>query len=120
MNRVTTFAACAAMMFATSASAQTSQRLDTPGFKITITQLCEEGNVTCAKVRYTGVSKKSGKAITLRGKTMHSTCADGVTPCRFQGYEFKSGRVNYTVHADGRLVVTDGNKTLVDQQGMWM
>lgn len=121
MKRSTTLAACAASMFVmtTQAYAQTAQTLDTPGYKVTITQNCEEGNVTCDDVSYTGTSKKSGKAITLRGKTMHSTCRDGVTPCAFQGYVFRSGRVTYTVHADGRLVVTEGKKTLVNQRGTW-
>ena len=119
MKRSTMLAACAGLVCAASAHAQTAQTLDTPGYKVTITQNCEEGNVTCDDVRYTGTSKKSGKAITLRGKTMHSTCRDGVTPCAFQGYVFRSGRVTYTVHADGRLVVTEGKKTLVNQRGTW-
>jgi hypothetical protein len=32
---------------------------------------------------------------------------------------FRSGRVNYTEFADGRLVVTEGKKTLVNQRGKW-
>jgi len=122
MNRSALPVACAALLLtaAAHAHAQAQQRLDTPGYKVTITQNCEEGNVTCDDVSYTGTSKKSGKAITLRGQTMHSRCRDGVTPCAFQGYVFRSGRVTYTVHADGRLVVTEGKKTLVNQRGKWL
>ena len=120
MNRFTTLTACATLLLAASAHAQGQQRLDTPGYRITITQNCEEGNVSCDDVSYTGTSKKSGKAITLRGQTMHARCRDGVTPCAFQGYVFRSGRVTYTVHADGRLVVTEGRKTLVKQRGKWL
>ncbi len=121
MKRLTNLAALAALTLAAStyAHAQAEQTLETPGFTVKITQQCEEGNVTCDDVRYVGTSKKSGKAITLRGKTMHSMAADGVTPGAFQGYVFKSGRVTYTVFADGRLVVTEGKKTLVNQRGEW-
>lgn len=121
MKRFTNLAAIAALTLAASthAHAQAEQTLETPGFTVRITQQCEEGNVTCDDVRYVGTSKKSGKAITLRGKTMHSLAADGVTPGAFQGYVFKSGRVSYTVFADGRLVVTEGKKTLVNQRGEW-
>jgi succinylglutamate desuccinylase len=98
-------AALAAFAFAASAHAATQQTLETSGFTVKIVQQCEEGNVTCDDVRYTGTSKKTGKAIKLRGKTMHSMAADG--------------RVNYTVFADGRLVVTEGKKTLVNQRGKW-
>lgn len=121
MKRFTNLAALAALTLAAStyAHAQAPQTLETPGFTVKITQQCEEGNVTCDDVRYVGTSKKSGKAISLRGKTMHSLAADGVTPGAFQGYVFKSGRVTYTVFADGRLVVTEGKKTLVNQRGEW-
>ena len=119
MKRSMHLAALAAMIFAGAAHAAAQQVLETPGFTVKIVQQCEEGNVTCDDVRYTGTSKKSGKAITLRGKTMHAMGADGVTPGAFQGYVFRSGRVHYTVFADGRLVVTDGKKTLVNQRGEW-
>lgn len=121
MKRFTNLAALAALTLAASthAHAQAVQTLETKGYTVKITQQCEEGNVTCDDVRYAGTSKKSGKAITLRGKTMHSTAADGVTPGAFQGYVFKSGRVTYNVFADGRLVVTEGKKTLVNQRGEW-
>ena len=121
MKHAMNLAALAALAMAVSASAhaQAQQTLETPGYTVKITQQCEEGNVTCDNVRYVGTSKKSGKAITLHGKTMHSKAADGVTPGAFQGYVFRSGRVSYTVFADGRLVVTEGKKTLVNQRGEW-
>lgn len=119
MKHAMNLAALAALTMAASAHAQAQETLETPGYTVKITQQCEEGNVTCNDVRYVGTSKKSGKAITLRGQTMHSTSADGVTPGAFQGYVFKSGRVTYTVFADGRLVVTEGKKTLVNQRGEW-
>ena len=119
MQRSMYLAALAVRTCAGPAHAATQQTLETAGFTVRIVQQCDEGNVTCDDVRYTGTSKKTGKAITLRGKTMHAMAADGVTPGAFQGYVFRSGRVHYTVYADGRLVVTEGKKTLVNQRGEW-
>ncbi len=93
--------------------------LNTPSFVVHIKSNCEEGNVTCNNVTYTGTSKKTGKGITLRGKTLHSMCADGVTPCRFLGYEFKSGAITYRVYENGQLIVTQREKVLVKETGEW-
>lgn len=80
---------------------------------------CAEGNVSCDDVRYEGKNRRSGQSLVLRGKTMHSLCADGVTPCRFLGYEFRNGAVRYRVFESGGLRVTRGNKVLVDESGEW-
>jgi hypothetical protein len=93
--------------------------LDTPSYKITIEIRCPEGSVTCDDVKYVGVNKKTGKFITLVGKTVHSLCADGVTPCHFLGYEFKAGRTTYSVGEDGELRVTRGSRVLVQEMGVW-
>lgn len=93
--------------------------LTTPSFVIQIKTHCAEGDVSCDNVSYIGTSKKSGKAISLRGKTLHSLCADGVTPCRFLGYEFKSGAIRYRVLEGGELIVTQGQKVLVQEAGDW-
>lgn len=97
-----------------------ASELLTPSFKITIDSHCEEGNVTCDKVTYLGVNRKTGASIKLKGKTLHTTCADGVSPCRFIGYLFKNGNVQYLIEEDGQLTVTR-NKTeiLVDEKGEW-
>lgn len=93
--------------------------LTTPSFVIEITVNCAEGNVTCDNVTYVGTSKKTGKSITLRGKTKHSLCADGVTPCAFQGYEFANGKTYYRLLEDGSLLVVQGNKVLLEETGKW-
>lgn len=94
-------------------------KLDTPSYSVTIEVLCAEGDVSCNQVRYLGRSKKSGKAITLKGKTIHTPCADGVSPCRFLGYDFRHGKLSYFVSDDGLLRVTRGSKTLVEEAGQW-
>jgi hypothetical protein len=96
-----------------------AEKLITPSFEISIDVRCPEGAVSCDQVRYTGISKKTGKAIALTGSTLHTTCADGVTPCRFLGYRFKNGKVTYTVFESGELVVTQGDKLLLQESGSW-
>ncbi|WP_050479831.1 hypothetical protein [Herbaspirillum rhizosphaerae] len=93
--------------------------LTTPSFVIEIHENCEEGSVGCDNVSYLGTSKKSGKSIKLRGKTMHTLCADGVTPCRFLGYEFRNGATSYQVQENGGLLIMQGKKVLVEEVGTW-
>jgi hypothetical protein len=103
---------------ASSAQAQAPEVLVTPSFTVTIVG-CAEGNVSCDDVRYTGVSKKSGSRIRLRGRTVHTMGADGVTPARFLGYRFRNGKTVYTVTEGGLLEVSQGKKTLMSEQGEW-
>jgi len=105
-----------AMLLAIASHAET---LITPSFTIRIQVNCAEGNVTCDNVTYVAKSKKSGKVLSLRGTTLHSKCADGVTPCRFQGYQFRSGEIQYVVLETGDLIVTHGKKILVQEHGEW-
>lgn len=94
--------------------------LTTEHYIVEIERHCQEGSVTCDKVSYVGVSKTSGNRIELKGKTLHSLCADGVTPCRFQGYQFKNGNTTYKVFESGLLQVIQNNETvLVEEQGDW-
>ena len=46
-------------------------------------------------------------------------CPDRVTPCSHEGYEFKSGNVEYRVKPDGSLLVTRGAEVLFQEQGKW-
>ena len=95
-----------------------SSTLTTPSYVVTIETHCQEGDVTCNNVSYHGVSKKTGKAINLKGKTMHTSCRNG-DPCRFLGYEFKSGNILYRVFEEGSLEVTQKGKTLLQENGKW-
>jgi hypothetical protein len=101
------------------ASQVSASTLTTPSFVIQIKVNCAEGNVTCDNVTYVGTSRKSGKSITLRGRTKHGICADGVTPCQFLGYEFKNGATYYRVLEDGHLLVMQGNKVVLEEKGEW-
>ena len=102
------------------AAAQThAGTLITPSFTVKIDVQCEEGNVTCDKVGYLGTSRKTGKSLSLRGKTLHGMCADGVTPCRFLGYAFKNGDTSYLVLDEGTLLVKRGDEVLLKENGKW-
>ena len=106
----------ALLLFADEARAST---LTTPSFIIQIEVNCAEGNVTCENVTYVGTSKKTGKSIRLHGRTKQSMCADGITPCHFQGYEFWNGTTYYRVLEDGSLLVMQGKKVLLEEKGDW-
>lgn len=109
-------AAIAALFAANTLHAET---LETQSFVIGIETKCAEGNVSCDDVTYTSKNKKSGKRIVLRGKTMHTLCKDGVTPCRFLGWEFRNGSTKYRVTEAGELSVLKDDKVLLNEKGQW-
>jgi hypothetical protein len=102
-------------LFSSLANAET---LKTKNFSVKITRNCPEGNVTCNNVTYSGKNLKTGASIRLTGKTIHTTCADGVTPCRFLGYEFRNNKYLYRVTAEGKLQVFQGKKLILQEEGV--
>ena len=91
----------------------------TPRFRVVVERHCPEGSVVCDQVSYRGEERQTGAAINLTGSTVHSTCADGQSPCRFLGYRFVNGSVVYVVSDDGRLTVTQAGKVVLEEQGQW-
>ncbi len=75
--------------------------------------------MTCDDVKYIGTSKKTGKSLTLIGKTVHAAGADGVTPAHFLGYEFRNGSTTYFVSEDGGISVKRGSKVIIQEKGTW-
>lgn len=96
-----------------------AETLSTKSFNVKITRNCPEGNVTCNNVTYVGRNLKTGQSIQLVGKTMNAICADGVTPCRFLGYQFQNKSYRYFVGENGSLQVFQGKKLLLQEQGAW-
>lgn len=96
-----------------------AQTLKTPTYLINISQDCPEYDVVCSNVKYQSKNLKNNQRITLYGKSLHSTCKDG-SPCAFQGYEFKNGRYNYFVTANGQLTVSKNGKILLSEKGRWV
>jgi hypothetical protein len=93
--------------------------LTTKQFKIKIDRNCEEGVVVCDRISYRGTDLRTGKSIRLSGKTVHTLCADKVTPCRFLGYEFRNNNYRYFVSDNGMLEIYQGKKIILSQQGTW-
>lgn len=100
-------------------AAAAPQVLQTPRHTVRIDVQCAEGEVTCDRVQYEGTRRRDGAAITLQGRTRHAPCADGRTPCRFLGWEFRSGGTTYFVSEDGELRVTQGGRVLLRERGQW-
>lgn len=102
------------------ANAAFANTLETENYIVVVTNNCKEGDVSCEDVTYLGRSKRSDKSISLKGKTLHQTCADGITPCRFLGYRFKNGNITYNVYESGLLqVIRDHHEILLEEQGSW-
>lgn len=96
------------------------EMLETENYKVVITKHCDEGEVSCEDISYIGTSKRSGNSIILKGKTLHQTCADGITPCRFLGYRFQNGNITYKVYESGLLqVIREPQEILLEEQGNW-
>jgi hypothetical protein len=97
-----------------------SETLTTDNFVIEVERGCEEGVVTCDTIKFIYLSVGIKQKQTVVGKTVHTKCADGITPCAFQGYKFQSDGAKYFIHNSGVLEVTDseGNQLLVEQ-GKW-
>jgi hypothetical protein len=93
----------------------------TQHYKLIIIANCKEGNVTCDDVDLIAINRESENIIfQTKGRTQHSLCADGVTPCGFIGYEFKIKNVTYFVTSDDTLIITaDKSDIVVKEKGVW-
>ena len=100
-----------------TALAGAQEVLITPSFAVIIIG-CGEGVISCEDATYVGVSRKTGNTLKLKGKTVHSMMADGVTPNLLLGYEFRNGSTVYTV-SDDVLVVKQAGKVVVSEKGKW-
>ena len=98
-----------------------AQTLVTESYEITITPLCEEGVVVCDNVVFHSISNGKGEKLTIGGTTIHSLCADGITPCRFLGYQFTTSTQNYSVFETGEFQISNKEGTvLFKESGKWL
>lgn len=111
--------ACNALAQSDSPPATQARVLDAGRYLIRIEVRCAEGEVDCAQVTYRGQNKRTGAKLELTGHTVHTTCADGKTPCRFLGYRFENQGFTYFVSDSGELTVSDGDTVVVRESGSW-
>jgi len=109
-----------AFVFVVFSSVVFGETLITDNFTIQIEHGCKEGEVTCEKIKFTyspaGIEQKK----IVMGKSLHTKCADGITPCAFQGYEFLADGAKYVIYKSGVLEVIDNeNNQLLVEQGKW-
>lgn len=109
----------AVLLFKSAVFADEGMVLETPGFRVTLLEHCDEGVVGCDNVEYRGSRKRDGASIVLRGRTVMVMCNDQVTPCHIGYYLFRNGRYEYVVFPDGRLVVRRGTREIVSEGGNW-
>ena len=94
--------------------------LVTEQFVVVIVERCAEGDVACNSVTYTGVDRKTGKAISLKGRAWVRMCAGGVTPCEHLGWQFRNGEFTYRIReTPPSLEVERGGKTVLEQKAVW-
>jgi hypothetical protein len=97
-----------------------AETLITPNYEIAVTWKCGEGYVSCDNIEFNVKNKTEGTSNTYIGKSNHSVCADGVTPCKFQGYEFNVGDLNYSLYMRGLIeVVNNTNEIVLSEKGEW-
>ena len=93
--------------------------LHTPGFEITITDYCAEGEVSCDTITARVTDRAAGINADITSHTLHSVFADRVTPCRFLYDQFEIDARTYRAYEDGGFGVTDGDGSRSEQRGTW-
>lgn len=109
------------LLFISISSSAISQTLVTNEYELTITELCEEGIVGCDNVVLNMIPHDSADKKRIGGEAFHTMCADGVTPCAFQGYRFKTKNEIYRILDDGTFQIFDKNgKQILSEKGKWL
>ncbi|SDS95416.1 hypothetical protein SAMN05216271_3193 [Halopseudomonas sabulinigri] len=93
--------------------------LVTPSYQLKMDSRCTEGEVSCAHYTLQGRERHSGEPLMLQGRSMHTTCADGETPCRFLGYRFDAPERSFLITEDGLLNIYLGDSLILHEQGRW-
>lgn len=98
-----------------------SETLVTNKYEATVTQLCEEGAVVCDNVVLNLIDNVTGDKLRIGGETLHTKCADGITPCAFQGYVFTTSKNTYRILSKGQLQIFDKRGELIfSERGNWL
>lgn len=91
------------------------RKLDTEKFDISLINRCGRFESECDAMVYLGVRKSDNSTISLKGKTFRDSAG------KIIGSTYKNGEIAYTVtYAPVKLVVSKGNRVLVEQSGQWL
>ena len=108
------------MLFIALSSIVFGADLATPNAKATVTVNCPEGYVTCSDVDLILTQTLSGDIIRAHGHTVHTKCKDGISPCRFLGYEFESGDIRIRLWVSGVIsIAKKGEGIIFYERGQW-
>ena len=94
--------------------AYSSGKYSTPTYEMTIEVSCVEGMISCDNVHMILTDKKTKESVSVIGSTLHTICADGVTPCRFLGYKFQKDDLKYMI-IDQRFTIHESKKEIVSE-----
>ena len=83
---------------------------ETDDLWIKLINLCEEGELSCDKMVYIGLNKKTGYFITLTGKSVISK-----RNYNFLYYEFINNDTTYMITRDNNLEITQGGKLILSK-----
>lgn len=98
--------------FFTAANAAIMEKCsyETDDLWIKIINLCEEGEMSCDKMVYIGLNKKTGDYITLSGKSVISK-----SNYNFLYYEFINNDTKYLITRDNTLEIMQGGKLILSK-----
>jgi hypothetical protein len=89
--------------------------LNTTSFTIDIQKNCQEGEVTCDNISYTGTRKSDGSQIHLIGHTLNNK-----NTFDLYGYTFKNGDYTYSIYIQSAEFILEKNgKVIVAEKGEW-
>lgn len=78
---------------------------------------CEEYVVNCFDYTLIMYHRKTGELTQVKGESLHSLCADKVTPCQYLGTIFKKGEMKYFLN-DGASAfkILKNNKVILEEK----
>jgi hypothetical protein len=113
------FAPALALLGSIAVPALHAETLETRTYTVEITPLCGERVTDCEQFAYADTHKRTGSHLNMVGKPGQRPCPPGNAPCDPLGWQFHDGNTSYFVGQDGWLIVTQGNKTILREQGAW-
>lgn len=84
---------------------------ESSNLRVKLVNLCPEGELSCDKVIYIGLNKKTGDFIILQGKAVISKSSSN-----FLYYAFINDDTKYIIDRDNFIEIIKDNKTILSQK----